>query len=63
MPVFGGRYPPLGIGLIWQYSGSIVTYGRGTGIVVDTGMSTEMGRIAQMIQAEEGMKPPLFKSV
>ena len=31
------------------FSSSLITYGRGTGIVVETGMNTEVGKIAQMI--------------
>ncbi len=41
------------------YMSTTVTYGRGRGLVVGTGMKTEIGRIAEMIQETDDDQTPL----
>jgi Ca2+-transporting ATPase len=41
------------------YSGTVATYGRGRAVVVATGMTTEVGRIAGLLEAAEREPTPL----
>ena len=41
------------------FTSTVVTYGRGRGLVVVTGMQTEIGKIAEMIQTYEEEPTPL----
>ncbi|MEY3240940.1 MAG: hypothetical protein RIR11_2378 [Bacteroidota bacterium] len=39
------------------FKSTVVAYGRGNGVVVATGMKTEIGQIAQMLQEDDEMTP------
>lgn len=45
------------------YASSIVTYGRGAGVVVATGMDTEVGGIAGMLENQDELDTPLKRKL
>jgi len=54
---------PLGDRVNMAYTSSIVMYGNAQGIVVGTGMNTEVGKIAGMLNDADEMQTPLKKKL
>ena len=45
------------------FSSSLITYGRGKAVVVETGMNTEVGKIAEMMNSSLSTETPLQKKL
>ncbi|MFM8322994.1 MAG: HAD-IC family P-type ATPase, partial [Chloroflexota bacterium] len=50
---------PLGDRFSMAYMGTVVTYGRGRALVVETGMRTELGKVAALLQGVANEMTPL----
>ncbi|WP_010235784.1 calcium-transporting P-type ATPase, PMR1-type [Clostridium arbusti] len=54
---------PLGDQKNMAFASTLATYGRGVGIVASTGMDTEIGKIARMLDESESELTPLQKKL
>ncbi len=54
---------PLGDRCTMAFMGTMITFGRGKGLVAETGMRTQIGLIAAMLQEEEHEDTPLQKKL
>src|SRR5690606_3782352 len=54
---------PLGDRRCMAYSGTVVTRGQGTGIVIATGKHTQLGKINQMLAGIQSMTTPLLRQI
>ena len=53
----------LGDRLSMAYSGTIVTYGKGTGVVVETSVNTEIGKISNLLKTIQPLTTPLLQQI
>jgi magnesium-transporting ATPase (P-type) len=68
VPVEKGTAPvapetPLGDRRCMAYSGTLVTFGQASGVVVATGDATEVGRIGRLIGEVEQLQTPLLRKL
>lgn len=57
------EHPSLGDQHNRIFAGTVVTMGRGTAVITETGMSTELGKIAEMIQSVGSEQTPLQRKL
>ncbi|HEX2269177.1 MAG TPA: cation-translocating P-type ATPase, partial [Pyrinomonadaceae bacterium] len=58
-----GETLPTGDQKNMAFAGTAVTYGRGRALIVATGMATEFGKIARMLEEVDTVKTPLQKNL
>lgn len=63
LTVIDGTDVGIGDRVNMAYSNSNVTYGRGKGVVVNTGMGTEVGKIAGMLASAQETETPLKRNL
>ncbi|MDZ7393606.1 MAG: HAD-IC family P-type ATPase, partial [candidate division KSB1 bacterium] len=63
LPALQNGSVPLGERANMVYSGTVVTYGRGRAVVVETGTHTEFGRVAELLKTVESGKTPLQENL
>lgn len=56
---FDEEYIPLGDRINLAYMSTLVTYGRGVGLVIGTSNQTEVGKIAGFLESDESEETPL----
>lgn len=54
---------PLGDRVSMAYSGTLVTYGQATDVVVATGTATEIGRISRLLARVASLETPLLRQM
>ncbi|MCU7931831.1 MAG: cation-transporting P-type ATPase [Candidatus Thiodiazotropha sp. (ex Codakia rugifera)] len=54
---------PLGDRLNMAYSGTLITHGKGSGVVVTTGAQTEIGHISSLVAEVETVTTPLLRQM
>ena len=62
-PIITSEQIPLGDQKNMAFMSTLVTYGRGIGVAVSTGMNTEIGKIAQMLNEDIDTQTPLQKKL